>query len=257
MTRQPFLNAFNASGLPRSIRLPISATVVPRLVTALANEAVEVKVSRDLRDLAALYEKHRGRMKRLAEPCNPEFQHSADASNTLILIAERHGEGIGAICLRLKWLEDSLAESFRSQTLFFDDPQQIPKGHRLIVTAPQAFDIKSCHIAFSCGTFVQEGEDPVIFKAMARLMYLWTFAEWKWSHLVGLCEDAIAQRFAFDTLGFNLVGSGVEREEAAGVTYYRLVTASRNTYRRLIGHSTYGDLDVPLGRPSVVVGEGA
>lgn len=252
MTRQPFLNVFDASTLPRAVRVPIASIVVPGLVTALAGEAIDLKATHDLRDLARLQAQHSQRMKRLAEPCNSEYQHSADETNTLILVAERGGEGIGAICVRLKWLEDSLAKSLQTQSLFFDDPAQIPPGHRLVVTAPQAFDIRDCHIAFSCGTFVQEGEDPVVFKAMARLMYLWAFTAWKWSHLIGLCEDAVARRFAFDTLGFDLVGNGMARIEGDKVTDYRLVTASRSTYRRLIGHPSYGDLSMALGRPSIL-----
>lgn len=253
---KPFLDAFDASGLPRSVRVAISSSVLPRLVSALAAEAIDAKVSHDLRDLAKLQCQHAKRMTRLSEPCNPEYQRGADAGNTLILIAERGGDGIGAICVRLKWIEDSLATSLETQSLFFDDPRQVPETQRLVVTAPQAFDIKSCHIAFSCGTFVQEGEDPVVFRAMARLMYLWAFTSWKWSHLVGLCEDAIARRFAFDTLGFDLIGNGMSRIEADGQVDYRLVTASRNWYRRLIAHSSYGDLALPLGRPSLITGEG-
>lgn len=259
----PYLNALDVTGLPPAWRDPIAdyqTGVATRLVHALESVGLSPYAGHDLRTIADIQSRNAPRMKRLAEPCNPELNPHHSDRDTVVVTLQRFGRPVGCTALRLFWIEDSLKQAIETNGLCERPPNLGDSG--FVCIAPTALEARSCPLIWSCGSFVEEGEDPIAFPAMIRLAYLLGFVLWRWQWLAGICDAELAKSGVFDrdrgawvfrTLGMSRIENGVSRIEPDGKrTRYELVAAHRQEFRRLALHPSYGDPTTRLADPAEI-----
>src|SRR5690606_16795517 len=113
------------------------------------------------------------------------------------------GEPVACAATRLFWIEDSLGAAFQSLSLFYRDvPGMARPGEVCVCTAPTAWTIRDCPVAFTGAVFTQPGEPPEIVRAMMRLLHLWIYVHWRWAWLTGIAEKPIVRAYAHDVYGY-------------------------------------------------------
>ncbi len=241
-----FLDKFDASKIPSSLRHRLAGNVVPGLVRSLEENGLTPEIGHDLGQVREIHDTSDGRM-RLFQPFNPIYQLDYGEDDTVVLTLHRDGQPVACAATRLLWIGESLAKDMQSLRLFYHDARQMSRaGESCIVTAPTASLIADCHIALTGAVFVQAGEKSDVVKALMRLLHIWVYAHWKWSWLAGIAEPAVARKYAFDIYGFTSIEKGVFREGRD----YMLLVAPRRYYENQVEDGLLNDLEHPLGAPT-------
>jgi hypothetical protein len=240
-----YMDAFAADLLPAGVRKTLAVNTVPALVEAIHQHNAAPMLGHDLRTIADIQHGNANRM-RLFQPFNPEYQ-DYDESNTVVITVERDGVPVACAGTRLLWIERSLGEAFQSLNLFYRDVAGMSRADEVCVcTAPTAWTIVDCPVAFTGAVFTQQGEDPAIARAMMRLLHLWVYAHWRWSWLTGIAEKAIVRSYAHDVYGYPMAETGLAREGR----WYWLLLGPRSFYRRAILDRSFRVIDTPLCLPT-------
>ena len=240
-----YMDRFDAGLLPASMRKTIAGAVVPPLVEAIHRRNLLPRLGHDLNTIAAIQHKNANRM-RLFQPFNPALQ-DYDGSNTVVITVERDGEPVACASTRLFWIDDSLGDAFQSLRLFYRDvPSMARPGESCVCTAPTAWSIRDCAVAFTGAVFTQQGEDPDVVRAMLRLLHLWVFTHWRWSWLTGIAEKAVVRSYAHDVYGYPMAETGLAREGR----WYWLLFAPRSFYRDAVVDPSFSELGIPLCLPT-------
>lgn len=241
-----FLDKFDASKIPSSLRHRLAGSVVPGLVRSLEENDLTPEIGHNLNRIREIHEASEGRM-RLFQPFNPAYQIDHGENDTVVLTLHRDGRAIACAATRLLWIGESLAKDMQSLRLFYHDAREMSlAGESCVVTAPTASLIADCHIALTGAVFVEAGEKPLVLKALMRLLHIWVYTHWKWSWLAGIAEPAVARKYAFDIYGFTSVEKGVFREGRD----YMLLVAPRRYYETQVEDGILSDLEHPLGAPT-------
>lgn len=246
MTLKHYLDAFDVSHLPLSSRRRISGEIVPALLRTLEQEKITPMISHELCRVTEVQAMNDDRM-RLFQPFNPALQVNHGPQDTVVLSLERDRRPLACAATRLLWIGESLADDLQSLSLFYSDVHNMSRpDETCIVTAPSAKLIGDCYVGMTGAVFVQQGESPIVAKAMVRLLHLWVFTHWKWTWLTGIAERSVVRRYTYDFFGFPSAELGVWREGRE----YMLLLAPRRYYVERINDPSFHDLTVPIGEPT-------
>lgn len=232
MTFRHYLTAFDGRGLPVDALRHLGATTIPAFMRALSELNLEPLIGHDLDRIASIQRASEGRM-RLIPLSDPARNPDADASNTIVLVLTRSGADVACAGIRIIWLENSLAEAMVAMF----------SAEEVTVSAPRAYEIKACFVAFSVSFYVSRGESPMVATVMSRLLHLFAVAQFNWSHLVAIAERAQARLLAHDIHGFTSTELGVWRDGRE----YMLLHAPRQNFRALALSPRFGNLSASLG----------
>ncbi len=215
---KPYLDAIDPVDLPIPSRRLVTQGVIPALIESLALNGVEAWLSHDLNPVVEMHNRSDGEMP-LFQLFNPRFQLDVSPSTCVVIVAMRANDIIGTIGCRRKWVPTTLAEEMESLRIYYADPVAMAApGECCVVRAPLGRSIKSCHVAFSGAGFVSRPErGRGTYRAISRLLMVWTAAHWRFSWSVGLARPKNAFALAFDTYGYS----------TAEPRIYRLVPGQR------------------------------
>jgi hypothetical protein len=243
---QHYLDAFDAGQISPCRRQRVAGIIVPTLVRALEGVGLTPMISHDLGCIADIQSKNSEKM-RLFQPFNPALQIGHGAKDAVVLTLQRGNQQVACAATRLLWIGESLALDMQSLRLFYADVRGMSRpGETCIVTAPSAKKIGDCHVGLTGAVFVPHGEDPVVVRAMMRLLHLWVFAHWKWSWLMGIAERPAVRGYAYDIYGYPSAELGVWREGRE----YMLLVAPRRYYEERVDDASFHDLTASLGQPT-------
>ncbi|MCZ8312757.1 MAG: hypothetical protein O9320_18075 [Magnetospirillum sp.] len=241
----PFLDAWDARHLPRTLRMYLTDQVALRLVNQLGEFGIVVGISHNLATIKAL-QLAAARWPRLAEPCDPDLNPSAGPHDTFAIILRRENQPVGCAAMRLKRLEGSLSEHIASQSLLAERPDLLPVGQRFRASG-FVEKIADVPIAWGSSLWADTNVPKTMVPTLMRLLHLYTFAHWFWSYSVSIAQPRVADHYGLDVHGYEMVTTFARRYSAEGAaTDYRILIACRDHVRRMVQHPGYVDLSVDL-----------
>ncbi|MGO8867641.1 MAG: hypothetical protein ACLQME_14175 [Alphaproteobacteria bacterium] len=247
---KPFLDSIDPIDLPIPSRRLVTQGVIPALIGSLALNGVEAWLSCDLEPVVEMHNLSGGEMP-LFQLFNPRFQLDVSPSTCVVIVAMRARNIIATVGCRRKWVPTTLAEEMESLRIYYADPAAMAApGERCVVGAPLGRSIKSCYVAFSGGGFVSRPErGRGTYRAMTRLLGVWTAAHWRFSWSVGLARPKTAFALGFDAYGYSTAEPRVYRL-VPGQRYedreYWLLAASSSYWSDTFLAQEAADLGVPL-----------
>ncbi len=257
-----YLEIVERFDLPGPDKRRLALKVVPRLIGALELLGIQPMGGYDLSRIPPIMARH-PQKPRVSEVSDPVLNPNAGPHDTFVVVFEKDGRDVACACVRLKWIETSLDEAYRSQSLLLEDPGTKINSTRWLCRAWVAkHEIRSMPVLISNGLCVlpiagQSARDrETTIGALMRLLHLAGYGLFKWSWLLGHAIPKVAAKHAHFTDGFQIVDNGLARIETAGTTDYLFMAGDRLNFGELVRHPSFADLTLKLGQPSTLVGEG-
>ncbi len=244
-----YLDAWNPKTLPPPWRRLLAAEVAPPLCAALDEAGLTPRVDHDLENFAEFHSRlDDPRWPKLAEPCHPDLNPEFGPADTFVIyMTNPAGEAWACGVSRLRWIEGSLDEAIANQTALADRPERLPQGQKFGALGGAARRIADTPIVWGSSLWAHDKAPRILVPALMRLVHLWTFAHWRWSHTVSIGQPRIADRYGLDVHGYDSVARGARRTAPDGATTeYRLMIAGRDRIRTLVADPGFVDLSRDL-----------